>query len=491
MSEKGGVSKEWQRSIGRTRRLAVFLGVLILGSGIWAHGASVAQADARAIVVQRGDALSLLAVRFQVTVEELRRWNHLDSDRIQAGQELRLAPTEVADAPAANPSAPAASATDAHPATPTRSTADQASTAHEATSHQATSEDADHASTDDEAADDDAADETGGDEADEADGAAPSPSRSRRADSEQVTPPAETLSYVVRRGDTLSGIAVSQGTTLEALRRLNDGLRPDRIREGQSLHLPVPDAPLRDHVVRRGESLGSIAQRFQVRPRDLRRWNASLGHGRLQLGEHLRIYSEVRESLSESIGQPSRGTLAHAERLPPDPGYAIREPSRAYGTLETTTWLSEGVDAVREEFSNAPRIAVHDLSARSGGRLRGHRSHQSGRDADLSYYQRACGNMPCPFRRLDPAQLDLARQWALLQHWLEHDEVEYVFIDYGLQRGLYDYARAQGATRAQLERWFQYPRGRSHPLGIIRHFHGHRDHLHVRFVCPDTDEDCR
>jgi len=237
--------------------------------------------------------------------------------------------------------------------------------------------------------------------------------------------------------------------------------------------------------------LGSIAQRFHVRPREILRWNDGLRPARLTRGQHLRIYSEVRDSASESIGKPNRGTLAHAERLPRNPGYAIRETARAFGTLETTQWIADGVDAVREEFPGTPRIAVHDLSARRGGRLRGHRSHQSGRDVDLSYYQRRCGNRPCPFHRVDPAQLDLARQWALLQHWLERDRLEYVFMDYTLQRALYAYARTHGASRAQLSHWFQFPRGRRNRLGVIRHYRGHRDHLHVRFVCPDTDEDCR
>ncbi|NOY90959.1 MAG: LysM peptidoglycan-binding domain-containing protein [Deltaproteobacteria bacterium] len=400
-----------------------------------------ARADTGTVVVRRGDALSLLALRFSVTVDELRRWNHLASDRILEGQELRLAPEDDAEPQAIDAT---------HAATPDAEPTAEAPAPSEPEPQPA---------------------------------AAPAtpPARARHVD---------TLTYRVRRGDTLSGIAVSQGTTLAALRRLNEGLRPDRIREGQTLNIPAPDAPLRDHVVRRGESLGSIARRFHVRPREIRRWNAHLRRGHLQRGQHLRIYSEVRESRSESIGKPSRGTLAHAERLRPNPGYAIRELSRAYATLETTVWLSEGVDAVTEQFPGGPRIAVHDLSKRRGGRLRGHRSHQSGRDVDLSYYQRRCGSRPCPFRRLNPEQLDLRRQWALLHHWLERDELEYVFMDYGLSRALYRYARRHGATRNQLSRWFQYPRGRRHRLGIIRHYRGHRDHLHVRFVCPDTDEDC-
>lgn len=93
--------------------------------------------------------------------------------------------------------------------------------------------------------------------------------------------------------------------------------------------------------------------------------------------------------------------------------------------------------------------------------------------------------------RLPPEQLDVARQWTLLEHWLRHDRVEAIFIDYRLQAELYRHAREEGASREELHRWFQYPRGRTHPLGIIRHYPQHDDHLHVRFACHESDADCR
>jgi hypothetical protein len=157
--------------------------------------------------------------------------------------------------------------------------------------------------------------------------------------------------------------------------------------------------------------------------------------------------------------------------------------------METVLWMQDAFDSVREAHPRAPRVRVHDLSDHDGGRLYGHRSHQSGRDVDIAYYHERC-NGPCSFRRVRD-DLDVATQWTLLRHWLVRDQVTAIFNDYRIQRPLYEEARRQGATRAQLSRWFQYPRGRTHSLGKIRHFPNHRDHLHVRFVCPETDEECR
>ena len=234
-----------------------------------------------------------------------------------------------------------------------------------------------------------------------------------------------------------------------------------------------------------------MALRHEVSLRDILRWNPRLSPDRVRIGTELRIYSEIPPSRSESIGAATRGRLVHAEQLTPHLGYVIRDIGRAWGTLESVRWIVEAFEAVRARFGGGVRVRVHDLSSEHGGPMRDHRSHQSGRDVDISYFQNHCRGGVCRFARIGPAQLDAARQWTLLESWLKSDRVEAVFIDYGLQRPLYEQAREGGASRQELERWFQYPRGRGHPGGIVRHFRSHRDHLHARFRCPETDEECR
>ena len=116
-------------------------------------------------------------------------------------------------------------------------------------------------------------------------------------------------------------------------------------------------------------------------------------------------------------------------------------------------------------------------------------SHQSGRDVDITYYQRQVSDT-CPLRRIAPYELDVERQWSLVRYWLDRAQAEAIFMDYDLQAKLDAYARKQGASHEQLMHWFQYPRGRSAALGIIRHAAKHDDHMHVRFVCDATDEAC-
>jgi LysM repeat protein len=298
------------------------------------------------------------------------------------------------------------------------------------------------------------------------------------------------FAYTVVEGDTLSAIAVRFGVSVEAILSQNPGLSADRIRAGQTLRIAEG---LRRvvHTVARGESLSLIAAHYEVALDDLLRWNRGLRRDHLRAGRDLVVYTRLPESRSQSVGSPNRGQLVEGRQLPTrHPALFVRTPSRAWATDETVRWIVDAFDEVRRVDPEAPRVEVHDLSFRRGGPINGHRSHESGRDADLAYYQRGCRGV-CAFRRIRPEQLDVARQWALFSYWLERGLVEAIFMDHELSRALYEHARAEGVSRRDLGRWFQYPRAPDNRQGVIRHHPRHADHFHVRFVCHESDPDCR
>lgn len=368
--------------------------------GLWA---SSALADDRLTHdVEAGEYLGLIAERYGVTVDQLKTWNALATDRIRIGQALVV-----------SPEAPAEEARDAW----------------------------------------------------------------------------ETQ-YVVVRGDHLARVAERVGMTREALERANPDHRNARLRPGQTLRL-VGASRVVDHVARRGETLARLAGRYEVRHRDLLEWNPVLRRRGLEAGMTIRVYTSVRMSRSESVGAPNLGTLTDGEPLPAHRAYIIRNPDHSFGTHETVQWIVEAFDAALDADPDMPRVRVHDLSVASGGRLSGHRSHQSGRDADVAYFRRQCrSNEPCFMSRTGAEDLDAAHTFRVFRYWLERDLATAIFVDYALQEPLYEYAREHGATRDQLTRWFQYPRGADVPVGIIRHFPAHADHFHVRFACPRGDEEC-
>ena len=77
--------------------------------------------------------------------------------------------------------------------------------------------------------------------------------------------------------------------------------------------------------------------------------------------------------------------------------------------------------------------------------------------------------------------IDLERTWALVEEFIATGEVRCIFLDYQMQKLLYTYAKQHGVSQRKLDEYFQYPRGSGRNHGIIRHWRGHVNHLHVRF----------
>ncbi|MBL6966875.1 MAG: LysM peptidoglycan-binding domain-containing protein [Desulfobacteraceae bacterium] len=157
-------------------------------------------------VVKRGDTLGGIALRYKISVKQLRRWNRLRGDKIFEGQRLELWP---------------------------------------------------HSS---------------------------------------------SVCYVVRSGDTLSEIAAQCGVSLSTLRSLNH-IYKDRIYPGQKIKFAKPlektevvDEPF-EYVVKKGDNLSTIAQRFDVGLSFLRQLN-HLKHDRIYPGQRLQLRPS---SLDEAV----------------------------------------------------------------------------------------------------------------------------------------------------------------------------------------------
>ena len=96
--------------------------------------------------------------------------------------------------------------------------------------------------------------------------------------------------YVVRRGDTLSGIAARYGQSVHALVAANGLASPNRLSVGTRLAMPGAGAP-RVHVVQPGETLTGIAARYGQSVRALVAANDLGSPDRLSIGARLSIPS--------------------------------------------------------------------------------------------------------------------------------------------------------------------------------------------------------
>lgn len=144
-------------------------------------------------------------------------------------------------------------------------------------------------------------------------------------------------------------------------------------------------------------------------------------------------------------------------------------------------------------------LMVGDLSAKEGGPLAGHQSHQSGRDIDVGFYVTDDGGKPARAGKFlafagdgkakDGSHLrfDDERNWELVQTMLlsNRANVRAVFVSTPLKLRLLKQAEARGASKDLKEKvaatLMQPPNAEPHD-----------DHFHVRIACVPTQKDvCR
>ena len=280
---------------------------------------------------------------------------------------------------------------------------------------------------------------------------------------------------VVESGDSLWAIARRHGCSVDALKQAND-LSGSMIYAGQTL--VVPKCSKKKAA---SKKVGKKADDGMPDPADYGLVSGD-GGGR-----------KASTTKGQSKGSPWDGSLKNPVKLAAGKGYHIRRPHRAYGTTHAVTHVQRAVKAVRKRFPRVHTLAIGDLSAKKGGSISDHRSHQSGRDVDVGFYfKKKPKGYPDSFVGHDEATLDLAATWALLHAFARTADtangVQAIFVDFDVQEKLYEWAKDHGVPVDHLDRVFQYPdEGGS---GLVRHHPNHHDHFHIRFKCPEKDSGC-
>ena len=134
------------------------------------------------------------------------------------------------------------------------------------------------------------------------------PSQTRR-----VTPMDCSGAYTVRRGDTLSEIALRCGVDMQELARANGLYRPYMLNVGQILSMPRPPV----HVVQRGENLYRIGLMYDIPFQQLAAHNGIRAPYELEVGQEIRLpqgatvinlASRDSSASASSTRSPSRST---------------------------------------------------------------------------------------------------------------------------------------------------------------------------------------
>lgn len=202
----------------------------------------------------------------------------------------------------------------------------------------------------------------------------------------------------------------------------------------------------------------------------------------------------VRGAPAHSLGSPSSGKLVGGKRI--ERSKALRVVgSLQFALPSLVDMLERSANTVAKRFPGSV-LTVGDLSAKEGGEVSGHRSHESGRDADVGFYLKK-GNasfMPGRFAAIAEdgkvvgipgARFDDERNWALVQAWLNDSEgrVLQIFVAKHVRARLLAQAERSGASAALRTRAAEVLMQPSHALP-------HDNHFHVRVACPTGDKTC-
>ncbi len=168
-------------------------------------------------------------------------------------------------------------------------------------------------------------------------------------------------SYTVRRGDTLSEIAVRCGVEMDALASANSLYRPYALNVGQVLSMPRPAV----HVVQRGENLYRIGLLYDVPFQQLAAHNGIRPPYNLEVGQQIRLPQGATV-----VNLASRDTSAGASSTSAPSPRENRPPPAQAGT-PSFAWPIRG--SILSSFGRKPDGGRNDginIEARTGDSVR-------------------------------------------------------------------------------------------------------------------------
>lgn len=165
---------------------------------------------------------------------------------------------------------------------------------------------------------------------------------------------AENLVHVVKRGQTVGGLAFHYRVSLDSVLRENPAIDPDRLAVGQRLEIPLPGLKAAGgeyvYVVRAKDTLSRIASYFGTNAGEIAAYNGIANPDRLKAGSTIRF----RIPGGPSSPSPKRPVAAQPSAPAPKPANFQYTGPAIYnvGTGETL-----------ETIAAATGLSVSDLKA--------------------------------------------------------------------------------------------------------------------------------
>lgn len=169
--------------------------------------------------------------------------------------------------------------------------------------------------------------------------------------------------------------------------------------------------------------------------------------------------------------------------------YKIVSPNKgtAFASRELIETVTKIADQMKKAFPGGEKLLINDVSSEKGGFLRGHVSHQNGLDIDIGYLRHLKpGDYASYWRYFTNGEsvhkdFDRTRNWLLMQKFVASKRVARIFVDKLIKWEYCEQHRKGEIRDTKLNR---------EVLRRLRPSRLHRNHLHVRFYCPDSTYFC-
>ncbi len=329
---------------------------------------------------------------------------------------------------------------------------------------------------------------------------------------EKVAGADEWVMHKMAPQETVAQVAHRYGVRVDSLRIWN-GIPADKekLRGGARLkvkarQIPPPRRRV-EYVVQPGDTWLSIGVAFGIDTRALRaqNWDATknfVAGTVLSFWIDPLVYYWIKWDREDpesddpvkstrrgaiGVGTPQDGRLINGVQIPEGEGFTRRMMPSSYGTTHAVTALMVALRDFESKWPYEPALVLGSMSAKHGGPLEGHKSHQTGRDLDVRLPLDA--SVPNWFP-VQPQRIDYKALWFLFAALADTGEVTIIFLDYAVQEKLFKTAAKLGVPKDARRRMLQWPRGEAAHRGLVRHAPGHSKHFHVRFRCGPYETEC-
>jgi penicillin-insensitive murein DD-endopeptidase len=144
---------------------------------------------------------------------------------------------------------------------------------------------------------------------------------------------------------------------------------------------------------------------------------------------------------------------------------------------------------MKKSYPDIERLQIGDLSAKLGGEIPRHKSHQNGLDADLVYYR--VNKMEQKEAEKEWAEyfvksgklssnFHVEKNWSAFKYLVQNHSVQRIFVDGAIKKAICSYAKTKGELKSEEK-----------TLRALRIENTvHKSHFHIRLRCPANSPSC-